>query len=80
MVNILNVLDKAGVATHFLVVGTHALYAFETAAGVRIAEQAMATRDVDMLFDARKRLERWIRFPIALTLCLPLSSICRRSA
>ncbi len=56
VVNILNVLNKAGVATHFLVVGTHALYAFETAAGVRIAEQAMATRDVDMLFDTRKRL------------------------
>ena len=31
-------------------------YAYETAAGVRIAEQAMATRDVDMLFDTRKRL------------------------
>ncbi len=38
------------------VVGTHALYAFESAAGVRIAEQAMATRDVDMLFDTRRRL------------------------
>lgn len=56
VVNVLNVLEKAGVAAHFLVVGTHALYAFETAAGVRIAEQAMATRDVDMLFDTRKRL------------------------
>lgn len=56
VVSVLNVLAKAGVDTHFLVVGTHALYAFETAAGVRIAEQAMATRDVDMLFDTRKRL------------------------
>lgn len=56
VVSVLNVLEKAGVGTHFLVVGTHALYAFETAAGVRIAEQAMATRDVDMLFDTRKRL------------------------
>ncbi len=56
VVSVLNVLEKAGVGTHFLVVGTHALYAFETAAGVRIAEQAMATRDVDMLFDTRKHL------------------------
>jgi len=56
VVGVLNVLEKAGVDTHFLVVGTHALYAFETAAGVRIAEQAMSTRDVDMLFDTRKRL------------------------
>jgi hypothetical protein len=54
--SVLNVMAKAGVDTHFLVVGTHALYAYETAAGVRIAEQAMATRDVDMLFDTRKRL------------------------
>jgi hypothetical protein len=56
VVGVLNVMAKAGVDTHFLVVGTHALYAYETAAGVRIAEQAMATRDVDMLFDTRKRL------------------------
>lgn len=56
VLRVLNVLEKAGVASHFLVVGTHALYAFETAAGVRITEQAMATRDVDMLFDTRKRL------------------------
>lgn len=56
VVGVLNALSKAGVDAHFLVVGTHALYAFESAAGVRIAEQAMATRDVDMLFDTRRRL------------------------
>lgn len=56
VVDVLSELEKAGVATHFLVVGTHALYAYETAAGVRIAEQAMVTRDVDILFDTRKRL------------------------
>ncbi len=39
-----------------MVVGTHALYAYETAAGVRVAEEAMATRDVDMLFDTRKHI------------------------
>lgn len=56
VVGILNALEKAGLQEHFLVVGTHALYAFELAAGVRIAEQAMATRDVDMLFDTRKHM------------------------
>ncbi|MFZ4539358.1 GSU2403 family nucleotidyltransferase fold protein [Propionivibrio sp.] len=56
VVSVINALENAGVQEHFLVVGTHALYAFEMAAGVRIAEQAMATRDVDMLFDTRKRV------------------------
>jgi hypothetical protein len=44
------------VAEHFLTVGTHALYAFETAAGVRVMPDALATRDVDVLFDTRKRV------------------------
>jgi len=48
--------EKQGVAEHFLTVSTHALYAFETAAGVRVMPDALATRDVDMLFDTRKRL------------------------
>jgi hypothetical protein len=56
VVSVINALENAGVQDHFMVVGTHALYAFELAAGVRIAEQAMATRDVDMLFDTRKRV------------------------
>ncbi len=56
VVSVLNALDSAGLQENFKVVGTHALYAFEIAAGVRIGEAAMATRDVDMLFDSRKRL------------------------
>ena len=56
VVGVINALESIGVQEHFLVVGTHALYAYETAAGVRITEQAMATRDVDMLFDTRKRI------------------------
>jgi hypothetical protein len=56
VVNVINALENAGLQEHFLVVGTHALYAYELAAGVRIAEKAMATRDVDMLFDTRKRV------------------------
>ncbi len=56
VVGVLNALESTGMQEHFMVVGTHALYAYETAAGVRIAEEAMATRDVDILFDARKHL------------------------
>ena len=56
VVGVLNALESMGLQEHFMVVGTHALYAYETAAGVRISEEAMATRDVDMLFDTRKRI------------------------
>lgn len=56
VIDILQQLEKAGVGSHFLVIGTHALYAYESAAGVRIRESAMATRDVDLLFDTRQRL------------------------
>lgn len=54
VVDTLNTLEKAGIGEHFLVVGTHALYAYESAAGVRIPDGAMATRDVDLFFDTRK--------------------------
>jgi len=58
VVEILNVLSDAGISEHFTVVGTHALYAFETAAGVRIADSsALETRDVDLLWDTRKRVQ-----------------------
>ncbi len=56
VVDILNKLDEAGLARHFTVVGTHALYAYEMAAGVRITPGALATQDVDLLWDARKRV------------------------
>ena len=56
VVDTLNALAHAGVGEHFLVIGTHALYAYETAAGVRIGDDATATQDIDLLFDTRKRL------------------------
>lgn len=56
VVAVLNELEAAGLADHFIVVGTHALYAYETAAGVRIVQSALATQDVDLLWDARKRV------------------------
>lgn len=57
LVNILNQLSKSGLSEFFTVVGTHALYAYEAAAGVQLENaQALATRDVDLLLDTRKRL------------------------
>lgn len=57
VVTLLNVLDELDLAQHFVVVGTHALYAYETAAGVRIVSAALATQDVDLLWDARRRVQ-----------------------
>jgi hypothetical protein len=57
VVDILNALAEAGLQRHFTVVGTHALYAYELAAGVRVVQSALATQDVDLLWDARKRVQ-----------------------
>ncbi len=63
VVSVLQTIEDAGLDEHFIVVGTHALYAYETAAGVRIVQGALATQDVDLLWDARKR----VRFLTDLT-------------
>ena len=58
VVDILNTLATAGLSEYFTVVGTHALYAYETTAGIRIIDTAtMETRDVDLLWDTRKRVK-----------------------
>jgi Nucleotidyltransferase len=56
VVHVLQALAKAGLLTKFLTVGTHAMYAYESACGVMVAPDALATRDLDLLFDTRKRL------------------------
>jgi hypothetical protein len=57
LIDILDRLYKAGLEEYFTVIGIHALYAYEAAAGVRFGEpEALATRDVDLLWDTRKRL------------------------
>jgi hypothetical protein len=56
VVQLLNQLTQSGLAEHFRVVGTHALYAFEAEAGVRLQPGALATRDIDLLWDVRRRL------------------------
>lgn len=58
VVDILNMLAAQGIAEYFTVVGTHALYAYESAAGVRVVDRsAMETQDIDLLWDVRKRLQ-----------------------
>lgn len=55
-VAILNRISNAGLDEHFRVVGTHALYAYETAAGVNLSNDVTSTRDIDLLWDTRKRV------------------------
>lgn len=57
VVNVLQALEGAGLDQHFIVVGTHALYAYETAAHVRVIPGALATQDLDLLWDARRRVK-----------------------
>ncbi len=56
LIETLNRLDQAGLAAHFVVVGTHALYAYESACGVRVQDDVTATQDIDLLLDTRKYL------------------------
>ncbi|WP_242540485.1 GSU2403 family nucleotidyltransferase fold protein [Trinickia mobilis] len=56
VVDVLRAIERAGLSSYFTVVGTHALYAYEAAAGVRIAQGALATQDVDMLWDAQRHV------------------------
>lgn len=61
IINILNSLYDAGLEDHLTVIGTNALYAYEAAAGVRIEEEHLATEDLDLLWDNRKKLTLAIR-------------------
>ncbi|MES2296484.1 MAG: GSU2403 family nucleotidyltransferase fold protein [Pseudomonadota bacterium] len=56
IVAILNRLAATKLHEHFRVVGTHALYAYESAAGITFDDAAAATRDIDLLWDVRKRV------------------------
>ena len=50
-------LETARLAEHFRVVGTHALYAYEAAAGIVFEADAVATRDIDLLWDVSRRVQ-----------------------
>jgi hypothetical protein len=55
-VKVLQVLDAAGLGEMLRTVGTHAMFAYETAAGIRLPTQVMTTMDIDLLYDARRRI------------------------
>ena len=57
IVDILNRLAASRLGEHFRVVGTHALYAYEAAASITFDADAVATRDIDLLWDTRKRVQ-----------------------
>ncbi len=52
----LNALHQSGLEHNFTVVGTNALYAYEAKAGVRVEERHLATNDLDLLWDNRRKL------------------------
>lgn len=56
VVDVLNRIDRAGIAEHFMVIGTHSLYAYESGMGVTFSPSITETRDLDILWDSRKRL------------------------
>lgn len=56
VVALLGRLASTQLSPHFWVVGTHALYAYEATAGVRLDSDTLATRDIDLLWDTRKRI------------------------
>lgn len=56
VVQILNRLYKSGISEHFITVGTHALFAYESACGVRFVDEATTTQDIDLLMDTQKHL------------------------
>ncbi len=56
VVSLLGRLASTQLGEHFRVIGTHALYAYEALAGVRLDAEVLATRDMDLLWDTRKRI------------------------
>ncbi len=56
VVSLLGRLASTQLGEHFRVIGTHALYAYEAVAGVRLVAGVLATRDMDLLWDTRKRI------------------------
>jgi len=57
VIEILNELRRSGLDSHLLVIGTNALFAYETAAGVYVDSGLLATEDFDVLWDSRQTLQ-----------------------
>lgn len=56
--DIVRVLDSRGlIGTHLVILGSHAIYAYEFAAGVQLKAGLLQTSDLDTLLDTRSELE-----------------------
>ena len=53
---VLRELDRAGLQSSFTVIGTQALYGYEAVAGCHFLLELLASGDVDLLFDTRKKM------------------------
>lgn len=53
---VLREIDAAGLYGAFTVLGTQALYGYESAAGVQFLTELLASGDVDLLYDTRKKI------------------------
>ena len=53
---VLRELDRAGVHDSFTVIGTQALYAYEAEGGAHFLLELLASGDVDLLYDGRKKI------------------------
>ena len=54
--DILNALAQSEARNDFRLVGTHALWAYESMAAVQFTKELLASGDVDLLYDPRKKL------------------------
>jgi len=57
VVELLRRLEQSNLSEFFRVVGTFAIYAYEHAAGVRLANSVLQTNDVDLLWDVQRRIQ-----------------------
>lgn len=53
---IIRTMERLGVADNFVVVGTNALYAYESEAGIAFLPEVTATADMDILWDSKRKL------------------------
>lgn len=54
--DILKAINKTKASEDFRMIGTHALFAYESLAGIQFRSELLASGDVDLLYDPRKKL------------------------
>ncbi|MBF0274244.1 MAG: nucleotidyltransferase domain-containing protein [Nitrospinae bacterium] len=55
--SILHALNNSPVSERFTVIGTYALYAYESMAGIQFMSDLTATEDIDLLWDGSKKMK-----------------------